>query len=389
MHIAVDGSVLPCNIAGRSPGFHSVKTHSLAAARNSSGLRRLRRAMLEGRPSSVCDKCYEQEENGFFSQRECANEDFAHHERFIDLTAADGSLSDIPIAYLDIRFSNVCNLVCRTCEPKFSTAWYRYASADERPTGAMNARDDAASLLREIEPILDDVEQIYFAGGEPTLMPEHYQLLEILLARGREDVRLTYSTNFSTLRYKHWDLLALWRQFRHVNVGASLDADGRRGDYLRKGQHWTDVIENRRRQLVECPHVTFNITTTFSNMNCLHSPDLHESWVEKGLIGAGEVHIIILQTPAYFRLTTLPNPLKEQVRERYLAHIDYLGAHPGCETAMRGYRAAITYMSSEDSRDLLATFRRVVSEQDRLRNESFADAFPELSSLLNAEMDFA
>jgi molybdenum cofactor biosynthesis enzyme MoaA len=37
---------------------------------------------------------------------------------------------------------------------------------------------------------LDYVEQIYFAGGEPLMMAEHYNILDELERRGRFDVRL-------------------------------------------------------------------------------------------------------------------------------------------------------------------------------------------------------
>ena len=39
-----------------------------------------------------------------------------------------------------------------------------------------------------------DVEEIYFAGGEPLVMQEHYTILEKLIEAGRTDVRLRYNT---------------------------------------------------------------------------------------------------------------------------------------------------------------------------------------------------
>jgi organic radical activating enzyme len=49
---------------------------------------------------------------------------------------------------------------------------------------------------------IDYVEQIYFAGGEPLLMEEHYRILDELVQRKRFDVRLIYNTNFTHIKLK-------------------------------------------------------------------------------------------------------------------------------------------------------------------------------------------
>ena len=57
-------------------------------------------------------------------------------------------------------------------------------------------------MWEQLEPHLDFIENVYFAGGEPLMMKEHYNLLNELLRRGRKDVRLTYNTNFTELVFK-------------------------------------------------------------------------------------------------------------------------------------------------------------------------------------------
>jgi hypothetical protein len=158
--------------------------------------------MLAGARSRVCQKCYEQERSGFESLRVIANAEFGHHVSFVGETAADGSLPRVNMAFLDVRFSNVCNFSCRTCGPSYSTAWYRYAQ--NVPSDLVRRPAAGPGLLAQVEPLLDSVEQIYFAGGEPTLIREHYEILERLIAMGRTDVRLSYSTNFSTFTFGRW-----------------------------------------------------------------------------------------------------------------------------------------------------------------------------------------
>ena len=63
-------------------------------------------------------------------------------------------------------------------------------------------------LWDELEPYFGVVEEIYFAGGEPLLMEEHYRILNRLVDDGRtEEVTLKYNTNFSTMAYKKTNVL--------------------------------------------------------------------------------------------------------------------------------------------------------------------------------------
>ena len=55
-----------------------------------------------------------------------------------------------------------------------------------------NGKED---VFKQVDRFINDVEEIYFAGGEPLVMEEHYLILEKLIAAGRTDVRLRYNTN--------------------------------------------------------------------------------------------------------------------------------------------------------------------------------------------------
>ena len=80
--------------------------------------------MLSEQPSKQCTKCYEQEEHGWTSMRNSGNIHFGHHVDKIKETTADGHYDDVNMIYWDIRFSNLCNLSCRSCGSMFSSNWY-------------------------------------------------------------------------------------------------------------------------------------------------------------------------------------------------------------------------------------------------------------------------
>jgi sulfatase maturation enzyme AslB (radical SAM superfamily) len=236
-------------------------------------------------------------------------------------------------------------------------------------------------MWEQLEPHLDYVEQIYFAGGEPLLMEEHYRILEELVKRGRTDVRLIYNTNFTHTDLKGRSVFEYWKQFRSVAVGASLDDSGRRGEYIRKGTDWAVVEQNRRDMLRVCPEVDFYISPTLSIMNARHLPDFHRDWVEKGLIRAQDLNVNILQDPAHYRIDIAPAEYKQMLTALYQSHIQWLSSQDPLNRATQGFESAITFMNTTDNTHLIDTFWRKTHELDSIRTESILDIIPELRAL--------
>jgi MoaA/NifB/PqqE/SkfB family radical SAM enzyme len=389
LHAYPTGEAYPCCHAEMKPGVvGNCRTNTLEEIWNDLPMRNLRLAMLTEEAMPACTRCYEQEESGFFSGRKSANKHHGHHIKRVADTRVDGSVEQFEMTYWDIRFSNLCNLKCRSCGHIFSSQWYQDQAKlagpewKERNTVLNYAGRTETDMWSQLEPHLDYVEQIYFAGGEPLLMEEHYNILEELLKRGRTDVRLIYNTNFTHTDLKGRSVFEYWKQFKSVAVGASLDASGARGEYIRKGTNWAVVEQNRRDMLATCPQVDFYISPTLSIMNAQHLPEFHRDWVEKGLIRAQDLNVNILQDPMHYRIDIAPAEYKEELSTRYLNHIMWLRDQgDSLGRATQGFESAITFMNATDNTQLIDTFWRRTHELDDIRNESWSDALPELAAL--------
>jgi hypothetical protein len=228
---------------------------------------------------------------------------------------------------------------------------------------------------------LDHVEQIYFAGGEPLMMDEHYVILEELERRGRFDVRLIYNSNFTQVKLKDRMVFDYWKKFDSVAVGASLDAMGPRAEYIRKGTEWEVVEENRRKMIETCPRVDFYISPTLSIMNAMHLPDFHKEWVGKGLIKPQDLNVNILQDPDYFRLDIAPKSYKEQIKAKYEKHLEWLRPMDKLNRATVGFESALQYMDSTDNSHLIEKFWQKTNQLDEIRKENILDFIPELGAL--------
>jgi len=386
LHAFPDGRAYPCCLSEYNMPVGDLKTQTLREVWNSEGLKQMRVNMLNGKPSKECSRCYEQEQSGFVSMRHSSSQNFGHHIDLVDATKPDGTLDDFKIRYYDIRFSNVCNFRCRSCGAVFSSNWYNdevklYGPKTQpRIMYAGRHEEDMWEQMQEHIPYL---ERIYFAGGEPLIMEEHYRLLNELARLGRFDVSLVYNTNFSKLAYKDQDVLDLWKRFQSVSVGASLDASHARGEYMRKGTDWQEIVENRQRMKQICPQVDFYVSATVSIFNAWHISDFHKEWVDLGLIRPHDININILQSPDWYRVDILPQEIKQEIKDKILAHLEWLEPLDRMTRATSGFKGLISFMDAQQQQHLLPEFFKKTHELDQLRNEDFFDTFPELSGLKN------
>ena len=381
LHAYPTGEAYPCCHAEMGVGqVGNCRTNTLKEIWNDTPMQKLRTDMLSETPNAACARCYEQEESGFFSGRRSANKHHGHHIKKLETNPFE-------MTYWDIRFSNLCNLKCRSCGHIFSSQWYQDQAKlagpewKERNTVLNYAGRTETDMWAQLEPHLDYVEQIYFAGGEPLLMEEHYNILEELVKRGRFDVRLIYNTNFTHTDLKGRSVFEYWRQFKSVAVGASLDGSGRYGEYIRKGTDWGQVYANRVEMIAVCPNVDFYISPTLSIMNAWHLPDFHREWVSAGLIKAQDLNVNILQDPAHYRIDIATSDYKARIQEKYEQHLKWLRDQDPLQRATTGFESAITFMNSTDNTHLIDTFWRKTHELDGIRNESWSNIIPELKAL--------
>lgn len=380
LHAYPTGAAYPCCHAGMDHAVGNCHSNTLEEIYHDKPMKELRSNMLAEVESPACVSCYEQEESGFFSGRRSANKHHGHHIKRLD----DG---EFRMSYWDIRFSNLCNLSCRSCGHIFSSSWYQdqtklagpgWAASNKALTFAGKTRVD---MWEQLVPHLDYVEQIYFAGGEPLMMEEHYNILDELERRGRFDVRLIYNTNFTQTKLKDRVVFDYWRKFDSVAVGASLDAMGPRAEYIRKGTVW-DTVERNRAQMMEiCPKVDFYISPTLSIMNALHIPDFHKAWVEKGYIKPQDLNVNILQNPDYLRIDIATGQYKQRICTAYQAHLEWLRPLDPLNRATVGFESAINYMMATDNSSLLPKFWEKTNQLDAIRNENILAVIPELEAL--------
>jgi phage FluMu protein Com len=389
IHVCVwtDGNALPCCI-NQSYVLGNTKTTPIKEiySNNNKKLKLLRKEMLNGPnlPKS-CSRCSLPERDyAENSYRYYSNKHYGHLIENIKFNE-DGTIIDSKISTWDVRFSNLCNLKCRTCDSinssKIAEEERKYIN---KPIQVLKeAFDDTTEFFEFFESNIDSIEEIYFCGGESLLLEDHYKILDILILYKKFDTILRYNTNCTKIFFKDKNVVDnYWVKFKNIRLGLSLDAGWEHLSYIRHGSKWEVVLDNLKYIVSKCPHVYMQFSPTISILNAFHISKLHKFLVEQNIIKLNNIYFNILEFPNFYSITSLPADLKDQVKqhwEQYKNDISILG---NSEQANKEIDKVIKYMFTQDQSHTLNDFRKDTKLKDELRKESAKDLFPELQSIL-------
>ncbi len=384
--IWTDGRILPCCI-NQDYVLGNAKTNSLTDVYSNKNIKlvELRKEMLNGPelPPS-CYRCSTPEENyADNSYRHYVNRDFGYLIDSLDIHI-DGTVTENKVSTWDVRFSNLCNLKCRTCDNINSSkiAEEEKKHIDQKITVLKEAFDDKEEFFNFFRSNIDNIQEIYFCGGEPLLLEEHYAMLDLLVEYKKFHVILRYNTNCTKLKFKDKDVVNnYWSKFEKVHLGLSLDAGWEQLYYIRHGANWDTVLENLKHIKNRCPDVKMQLTPTISILNAFHVKKLQLFLIDENLLDINAVYYNILTYPNYYSLTALPADLKEQVKDHWMdfkLEAKAKGSNHHLESEID---KVIKYMYTEDQTHVLEKFQEETKFRDEIRSESFSTIFPELITL--------
>lgn len=383
-HVDTDSTYKPCCVSSRGPAavMGDVNKTSLEEIFNSEKLKQFRLDLLNGvkRPD-ICSTCYKAEDSNFTSYRTGMNDQLKRHIKpSIDAIQADGFMEP-KLKSWDIRFSNLCNLKCRTCGPPYSTT-----HAKESKDNGEGIFDDLVAFDASRDPLeqqYEHVETLYFAGGEPLIMPEHYTTLKKLIEIDKaKDVDLFYNSNMTKLEYNKNYMPDYWKEFKKVDIGMSIDAFGERANYIRNGAVKWNKIEENIVKIKNYENVSYSLSPAVSILNIHHVTDMHKYFVDKCLVkSVDDINLNIVFQPEYYSLKLLPEKLKKEIQEKIEQHFVWLEEKGANEITHERFKTLYEYVGESFDREkedkLINNFIWATAKQDSYRNEKFPNTFPE------------
>jgi hypothetical protein len=222
--------------------------------------RSLREKILHGQKISNCEHCYSLEKNNIVSDR---IQDTIEWVNRLELKTVDDLQSISQPAFYDIRPSNKCNLTCRMCRPSDS----HLIEKEYRQLGLLVQEENLRMHHPRFDMIrYDNLHQVYVAGGEPTVVAEVLQWLDLCVHTGHTNFTIEFNTNGTNITAKLKKLLPHFKQFNFI---FSIDAYGPLNTYIRWPSDWHTVVNNLHYLRQQEHAVTLNTTISIYNISCL------------------------------------------------------------------------------------------------------------------------
>lgn len=385
MSVWQNGDAYPCCIYHWDMPTGNINEAGFKGAWNSEKMRDLRMRMLNNEPSEGCKKCTNYDDQGIISYRHKFNTEYDHHYDIVETTADDGSVEQMNLAYFDVRFSNLCNMKCRSCGPHFSSKW-----AEDTVGKPEVVEINHPAMWAEIEEMLPTIEEVYFTGGESLFMEQHYRLLDMLIERGLKP-RLTYNSNASRLSLKGKHIQKYWQHFDKIFFCVSCDQIGAKAEYTRNGQKWSTVFDNLCWIRDNFEHsydkgVIIQPNPTISVLNILDLRKIINFLFEHNIPTDYDINLSnLLVGPDWLSITILPAHLKDIAKENLMLlkqDIDAIDMYPQRKQFLHeGIDNIINFMYNSDNSNLIPAFRMEMQKMDLKRGENFLNVFPELKDL--------
>lgn len=223
-------------------------------------------------------------------------------------------LSGQELEYWDIKINNTCNLACRMCDKTSSSTWesiIRNHSADWDDVYTQGPATGWHQDIDDILPHLATAKYVKFTGGEPFLIPHVKKIVDWLIS---EEVyvniqELTFITNGS-VDLLGWD--ERFKKFKKVNLLISVDAVGKRYEYIRSGSNWDTLNSNIDKIKKLNANIQILILPSALNVNHIHEV---EEWCNNKQLNYSISTPVI--SPDFMSPQALDNPtLKDKLIEQ-------------------------------------------------------------------------
>lgn len=358
--LETNGDVKNCIISKETLG--NIQTNNIKEIVTGTKNTNLKNEMLGDRKPKNCEGCYLQEKGrknlSSISSRLYYNREIGQNTNLSLLDNPKG----FDLKHVDLRWTNQCNQACVYCGPAYSSKW-----AKELNTEVRLDKSAKEEIKKFVFDNIDNLQNVYLAGGEPLLMNENKELLERLLISNPE-VNIRVNTNLSSTKTAVFDLL---KKFKNVHWTISTEATHSQYEYIRHHGEWK-VFEDNLKIIQGLQHkISFNMLffmlnyrTIFDTIEHFRSLGFHEN---SFIIGP-------LYEPKYLNVLNLPANLlidiKQKLKNKITSSSHYL---------KNSYENILSYIENTKWQSDINAFRKNIKTMDVRRNLSWETVFPEVA----------
>jgi len=426
LYIATDGTFRFCCVETHSTLEsislkQNITNTDLSELWNSFTYANFRSKFLNEIKPEACSNCFKLPQkscDGKHYQSKVARRFFDRHLG-IDFENYDTNMDLSSITFIELWFSNKCNLKCRMCNPKHTNQlvdeWNDIFQSnrgmqelhpplndqEKEKLKKINWDDDERSwinLSNFMKKIYDNnpnqIITFVLSGGEPMICEGMYKFFDLAIEKGfSNNISLNYNTNLTILPNK---MIEYWKHFRVINLIISIDGYEHVNDYIRYSSKWNKIVSNidYANELSNQINIRAQIRPTIQAYNILSITELYKWMLNKSFNnypthGKKYDHILFAQlndpltSPEIFFIQVLPKKLKDIAAKRLLF---FLEKNKNNYYIMNTniYQSGIDlikYLYSKDKTYLFTKFIETTKYFDKKRNQNILSIMPELKEL--------
>lgn len=238
------------------------KTSEMKNWKTDKNFTEIRKKMIAGEKLVNCNSCYRQEKIG-------KGVSIRQHETFewaalLRLKSLEELKKIEAPSYFELRFSNKCNIKCRSCNGHFS-----HLIRKENK----EIKDDKFHLLVDKEKFSSlggaeilkwkNLKRVYIGGGESTVQPELYEFLRNCIKNNNTEFEFRIGTNAVKISDK---LYELFKPFSNLTFSCSIDGTPRIDEYIRWGTDAKEKNNNIKRLREQGHPIAINFVLSIWNV---------------------------------------------------------------------------------------------------------------------------
>lgn len=363
-------------------------------------IRNVRERMMNKEWLPECIECERLERNNIMSSRQWENHVWRDELPKVLAEAQTNNWQVESPLQFDFRLGNMCNLKCQMCNKEAS----HLVSVERGEMAAMglvidhddwrddNIADKKLALLQpgiewdSFEQMLPKAQKIKMIGGEPTVSPDMFKLLDIATARGyAKNIELSFYTNITNMQDKWLKQLG---EFKRVVVNCSLEGMGAMNDYLRPPSKWDNVWRNFDKlvQFTKTPagkRIKVRITTVNQVTNALHLVPfwrfLHEYQLANPERGIGMSTNQLIE-PHYYSMANSPDWLRAEQKRQVLEFLDEIKDSPFYSDYEEPLMEVVQFGEDPEHQydpERMRKYVQVTENYDAYRKHNILDVSPE------------
>lgn len=346
--------------------------------------------MLDGGKPAECSYCWDVEDLGLVSDRQTLAVQFFKHNRHIVDEAVEAGTRYVYPKYLEISFTNKCQMACSYCGPVFSTTWEKeiqehgpYKLSQDYNSIHTPQIEDSPYIKKFWKWFPKAYEHLFVlrvTGGEPLLDKNTYKLLQYVKDNPKEGLTFHCNSNLMVTENRVKKYIELVKDIPDAKLYVSIDSWGKQAEYIRHGLDINHFENNLHKVLGN--GVQVGIMNTF---NFLSIPNTHEFIYKMAELKNTYGDLITVDMPYMHKPEHLSAQISDDTHISIMEKsLKLMETYPQfSQVEIEKFRKTVGWITANRFKDSeLLKHRRdfwhFVYEHDKRRGTNFENAFPNL-----------